>query len=87
MNMNPEDLDTNKWRLVSYDYHSCDYHGDDYKPLLGNSPLEWDAEFNASDEFVAVAKRMNIERLEAQLGGPIENIGAPEDADRIGLVL
>ena len=80
--MNPEDFGTSKWHSASYAYHR-----DDYEPLLGNSPLEWDAEFNASGEFVAVAKRMNIERLEAQLGGPIENIGAPEDADRIGLVL
>ena len=80
--MNPEDFDTSKWRSASYAYHR-----DDYEPLLGNNPLERAVEFNASGEFAAMAKRMNVERLEAQLGGPIENIGAPEDADRIGLVL
>lgn len=82
MNMNPEDLDISKWHSASYVYHR-----DDYEPLLGNNPLEWAVEFNTSGEFAAMAKRMNVERLEAQLGGPIENIGAPEDADRIGLVL
>lgn len=80
--MNPEDFDTSKWHSVSLAYHR-----DDYEPLLGNNTLEWAVEFNASGEFAAMAKRMNVERLEAQLGGPIENIGAPEDADRIGLVL
>ena len=76
--MNLEDFNTSKWRLVSLEA---------YEPLPGNNPLEWAVEFNASGEFAVLAKRMNVEQLEAQLGGPIENIGAPEDADRIGLIL
>lgn len=77
--MNPEDL--NKWFTTVGTYR---YHREDYEPIMGNIPLEWDS---MGGEFADVVKQMNIKKLESQLGGPIESIGASEDADRIGLVL
>jgi len=85
--MNPEDLYAKSWRTAAEVVGTYIYHKDDYEPIKGNNPLKWAVDFNTAGEFAELAKQMNIEKLEAQFEAPIEKIGAPEDARRIGLVL